>query len=166
MGLKRIHFGEDVETNSRGKVKALASSKDNPEVCKNGYWEGQLLEAKYKVAKTGNVGIGFVFKVVDPEAVDIDGTEFTGMKQWDDIWFGEKSLKMTKLKLAGLGVDVDNLIIETEEDVQDLAQDLNDQAGLEVALVTEAEEDDYGTGEYEDGTQKYKSRVKFINELK
>jgi hypothetical protein len=158
MGIKRIHFGEDVETNSRGKVKALA---DSPKAG----WEAQLLEAKYKEAKSGNIGIGLVFKVVDEEAVDIDGNSFTGFKQWDDIWFTGKSLKMTKLKLAGLGVDVDNLVIESEEDVQDLAQDLNDQVGLEIALVTETEEDDYGTGQYDDGTQKYRSRVKFINEL-
>lgn len=160
MGIKRIHFGEDVETSSRGKRAALASSP------KQG-WEAQLLEAKYKEAKSGNVGIELTFKVVDEEAVDVDGQEFTGLKQWDSIWFGEKSLKMTKLKLAGLGVDVDNLIIETEEDVQDLAQDLNSEAGLEVALVTEAEEDDYKNGRRDagDDTTYYRSNVKFINEL-
>lgn len=158
MGIKRVDFGQDVEVGG-GKVKALASSP------KNG-WLAEVLDAKYKVAKTGNIGIEVTYKVTDEEAVDVDGTSFTGKKQWDTIWFGGKSLKMTKIKLRGLGVDVEHLIIETEEDVQDLAEQIREDRGLEVSLVTEAEEDNYGSGEYEDGTQKYKSNVKFVNEVK
>lgn len=157
MGIKRVDFGQDVEVGG-GKVKALASSP------KSG-WLAEVLDAKYKVAKTGNVGIEVTYKITDEEAVDVDGTTFTGKKQWDTIWFGGNSLKMTKIKLRGLGVDVENLIIETEEDVQDLAEQIREDRGLEVSLVTEAEEDNYGSGEYPDGSQKYKSNVKFVNEV-
>lgn len=159
MGIKRVDFGQDVQVG--GKTKALQTSP------KEG-WLAEVLEANYKVAKSGNVGIELVYKVTDEEAVDIDGTVFTGKKQWDSIWFGEKSLKITKLKLIGLlgAEEVDNLVIETEEDVKDLASHLRDEVrGAEVALVTEAEEDTYGTGEYEDGTQKFRSNVKFINSV-
>ena len=157
MGIKRVDFGQDVQVGG-GKVKALATSP------KNG-WLAEVLDAKYVVAGTGNVGIEVTYKVTDEEAVDIEGTSFTGKKQWDKIWFSEKSLKMTKLKLRGLGIDVENLIIEVEEDVKDLAEQIREDRGLEVSLVTEAEEDNYGSGEYPDGTQKYKSNVKFINEV-
>lgn len=158
MGIKRIDFGNDVEVGG-GKVKALQTSP------KSG-WLAEVLDAKYKVAKTGNIGIEVTYKITDEEAVDIDGVSFAGKKQWDTIWFSEKSLKMTKIKLRGLGVDVEHLIVETEEDIQDLATQLREDRGLEVSLVTEAEEDTYGTGEYDDGTQKYKSNVKFVNEVK
>lgn len=157
MGIKRVDFGNDVQVGG-GKVKALATSP------KSG-WLAEVLDAKYKVAKTGNVGIEVTYKVTDEDAVDVEGTSFTGKKQWDTIWFSDKSLKMTKIKLRGLGVDVENLIVETEEDIQDLAQQIQEDRGLEVSLVTEAEEDNYGSGEYEDGTQKYKSNVKFVNEV-
>lgn len=157
MGLKRVDFGNDVETAAR--VKALKTSPGTG-------WLAELLEAKYTTSKSSdNVGIELVFKVTDEDATDIDGTPFTGKKQWDRIWFSEKSLKMTKIKLAGLGIDVDTLIIEDEADVQDLAADLRENAGLEVSLVVEAKEDNYGTGEYWDGTQKYKTDVKFINAI-
>lgn len=158
MGIKRIDFGNDVEVGG-GKVKALQTSP------KSG-WLAEVLDAKYKVAKTGNIGIEVTYKITDEGAVDIDGVSFAGKKQWDTIWFSEKSLKMTKIKLRGLGVDVEHLIVETEEDIQDLATQLREDRGLEVSLVTEAEEDTYGTGEYDDGTQKYKSNVKFVNEVK
>ena len=159
MGIKRVDFGNDVEIAS-GKVKALATSPSSG-------WLAEVLDAKYKASKsTDNVGIEVTYKITDEEAVDIDGTPFTGKKQWDTIWFGGKSLKMTKIKLRGLGVDVENLIIETEEDVKDLAEQIREDRGLEVSLVSEAVEDNYGTGEYDDGTQKYKSNVKFVNEVK
>lgn len=159
MGIKRVDFGNDVEVAS-GKVKALQTSPSSG-------WLAEVLDAKYKASKsTDNVGIEVTYKVTDEEAVDIDGTPFTGKKQWDTIWFAGKSLKMTKIKLRGLGVDVENLIIETEEDVKDLAEQIREDRGLEVALVTEAEEDNYGTGTYDDGTQKYRSNVKFVNEVK
>lgn len=158
MGIARVDFGQDVEVAKGGKRKALASSP------KSG-WLAQVLEVNYKTSKSSdNVGIEVVYKLTDEEAVDIDGEPFTGRKQWDTIWFGGKSLKMTKLKLDGLGVDVENLIIENEADVQELAEVLRgDIVGEEFSIVTEAEEDNYGSGEYEDGTQKYKSNLKFVN---
>ena len=158
MGIKRVDFGQDVQVGG-GKVKALASSP-------SAGWLAEVVDAKYKVAKTGNVGIEVTYKVTDEEAVDIEGTSFTGKKQWDSIWFSDKSLKMTKIKLRGLGIDVENLIIETEEDIKDLAEQIRDDRGLEVSLVTQADEDTYGSGTYDDGTQKYKSNVKFVNEVK
>lgn len=161
MGIKRIDFGRDVEVASGGKVKALASSPSSG-------WLAEVLDVKYVTSKSSdNVGIEVTYKITDEEAVDVAGNSFTGKKEWDKIWFGGKSLKMTKIKLRGLGIDVENLIIEDETDVQDLAEQLRDEArGLEVSLVTEAVEDNYGGGEYEDGTQKYKSNVKFVNEVR
>lgn len=158
IGLTRVDFGNDVDVASGGKVKALASSE------KTG-WLAEVVGASFVTAKsTGNVGIEVIYKVTDEDAVDIDGNSFVGKKQWDKIWFGAKSLKITKIKLQGLGIDVDNLIIEVEEDVRDLAETIRDKAlGQEVSLITEAREDDYGTGEYDDGTQKYKSEVVFVN---
>ena len=51
--------------------------------------------------------------------------------------------------------------------MKDLAERLRDESrGMEVALVTEAKEDNYGSGTYDDGTQKYKSEVKFVNEVR
>lgn len=158
MGIKRVDFGQDVEVSKGGKVKALATSPSKG-------WLAEVLEVKYTESKSSdNVGIEVTYKVTDEDAVDVAGTSYTGKKEWDRIWFGGKSLKMTKLKLDGLGVDVENLIIENEEDVKDLAEQLREEAqGMEVSLVTEAVEDDYGNGEYPDGTQKYKSNVKFVN---
>lgn len=161
MGIKRVDFGQDVEVAKGGKVKALQTSPSKG-------WLAEVLDVKYTESKSSdNVGIEVTFKVTDEDAVDVAGTSYTGKKEWDRIWFSGKSLKMTKIKLAGLGVDVENLIIESEEDVKDLAEQLRDEArGLEVSLVTEAVEDNYGGGEYPDGTQKYKSNVKFINEVR
>lgn len=161
MGIKRIDFGNDVEVGSGGKIKALATSP-------SAGWLASVLEVKYITSKSSdNVGIEVVYKITDEEAVDIEGTAFAGKKQWHKMWFGEGSLKMTKLALRGLGVDVESLIIESEEDVRDLAEQIRgDAVGLEVALVTEAKEDNYGTGQYDDGTQKYKSEVRFINEVR
>lgn len=161
MGIKRVDFGQDVQVNKPGKVKALATSPSKG-------WLAEILDIKFTASKSSdNVGLEVTFKVTDEEAVDVAGNEYTGKKEWDRIWFGGKSLKMTKLKLEGLGVDVENLIIETEEDVKDLAEQLREEArGLEVSIVTEAVEDSYGGGEYDDGTQKYKSNVKFINEVR
>lgn len=163
MGIKRIDFGQDVEVAKGGKVKALASSPSQG-------WLAEVLDAKYTKAKnTDNVGIEVTYKVTDEEAVDIEDNSFTGKKQWDTIWFGGKSLKMTKIKLAGLGVDVENLIIESEEDVQELAEQLRDEArGLEVSLVTEAIEDDYKNDRRkpDDDEVYYKSNVRFVNEVR
>jgi hypothetical protein len=162
VGIKRIDFGNDVEVAKGGKVKALASSPSSG-------WLAEVLEAKYVTSKSSdNVGIEVTYKVTDEEAVDIDGTSFTGKKQWDTLWFGSGSQKLNKIKLTALiGEDETNaLILESEEDVKDLAERLRDECrSMEVSLVTEAEEDNYGNGEYPDGTQKYKSQVKFVNEV-
>lgn len=163
MGIKRIDFGQDVEVASGGKVKALQSSP-------SAGWLAEVLEAKYITSKSSdNVGIEVVYKVTDEEAVDIEGTSFTGKKQWDRMWFGSGSQKINKIKLTALiGADETNsLVIESEADVQDLAERLRDETrGLEVSLVTEAKEDNYGSGTYDDGTQKFKSEVKFVNEVR
>lgn len=163
MGIKRIDFGQDVEVASGGKVKALQSSP-------SAGWLAEVLEAKYITSKsTDNVGIEVVYKVTDEEAVDIEGNSFTGKKQWDRMWFGSGSQKINKIKLTALiGADETNsLVIESEADVQDLAERLRDETrGLEVSLVTEAKENNHGGGTYDDGTQKYKSEVKFVNEVR
>ncbi len=163
MGIKRIDFGQDVEIASGGKVKALQSSP-------SAGWLAEVLEAKYITSKSSdNVGIEVVYKLTDEEAIDIEGTPFTGKKQWDRMWFGSGSQKINKIKLTALiGSDETNaLVIESEEDVKDLAERLRDECrGMEVSLVTEAKEDSYGSGTYDDGTQKYKSEVKFVNEVR
>ena len=163
MGIRRIDFGQDVEVASGGKVKALQSSPSSG-------WLAEVLEAKYITSKSSdNVGIEVVYKLTDEEAVDIDGTSFTGQKQWDRMWFGSGSQKINKIKLTALiGADeVNALVIESEEDVKDLAERLRDECrGLEVSLVTEAKEDNYGSGTYDDGSQKFKSEVKFVNEVR
>jgi hypothetical protein len=163
MGIKRIDFGQDVEIASGGKVKALASSPSSG-------WLAEVLDAKYITSKSSdNVGIEVVYKVTDEEAVDIDDTKFTGKKQWDRMWFGSGSQKINKIKLTALiGADETNaLVIESEEDVKDLAERLREEVrGAEVSLVTEAQEDNYGSGTYDDGTQKFKSEIKFVNEVR
>jgi hypothetical protein len=162
VGIKRVDFGQDVEVGTGGKIKALQTSP-------SAGWLAEVLDVKYVTSKSSdNVGIEVTYKVTDEEAVDVDGNAFAGKKQWDKIWFSGKSLKMTKIKLRGLGVDVENLIIESETDVQDLAEQLRDEArGLEVALVTEAKEDEYKNNrrKSDDDETYYKSEVKFVNEV-
>lgn len=159
MGLARIDFGNDVEVG--GKTKALASSPTSG-------WLAEVQSVSYTKSKSSdNVGVEVVYKITDEDAVDVDGTPFKG-RQWDTLWFSEKSLKITKLKLLTfLGADdTNNLVIETNEDIQDLAETLRDVlVGQEFALVTEAKENNWGTGTYPDGTQKYKSEVSFVNEV-
>lgn len=167
MGIKRIDFG-NVEVSRGSKVKALRPSnhKDNSQdVVKRGYL-AEVAEVKYNVAGTGNIGIKVTWKVTEEDAVDIDGTSYVGRKVWDNLWFGEKSLKMTKLKLAGLlgDAEVDNLVIENEADVQDLAERLQEEVlGVEFAIVTDTEESTYNNGVYDDGTQRYDTRLAFVN---
>jgi hypothetical protein len=162
MGIKRIDFGNDVEVAKGGKVKALASSPSSG-------WLAEVLDVKYSKSKSSdNVGVEVTYKVTDEEAVDIAGNSFTGKKQWDTLWFGSGSQKLNKIKLTALiGADETNsLVIESEEDVQDLAERMRAEIrGVEVSLVTEAEEDNYGNGQYDDGTQKFKSNIKFVNEV-
>lgn len=153
MGITRIDFGNDVE---------IASS--NGAALDTGTWVAEVVSAEYKVAKTGNVGIEVKYKVTDEKAKDVEGEPFT-RHVWDSVWFSAKSLKMTKIKLKGLGVDVDTLIVESEEDVQDLAAELLDTRGQEVKLVTEAIVDTYKTERNEDGETVYKTNVKFVNSL-
>lgn len=154
MGIKMIDFGS-IELKERNKAKALAESE------KSG-WGAEPVSFKYSVAKTGTRQIEVKYKVTDENAVDVDGETFTNMHVWDSLYFTEKSAKMTKLKLRGLGYPVNDLIISSDEDIQELAETLNDEyIQLPVRLVTEVEDQD---GEYDDGTAKKRARVKFINE--
>lgn len=154
--VSRLSFGS-IETKSPTQTKALAE----------GRWHAEILSAKFVTANSGNEGIEVVFKVVDEDAVDIDGNEYKG-KVWDKIWFDSKSGKITKIKLVGImGLEaVNSLDIDGTDDVKDLAEALNDDyAGAEVVLVTEVEDDENGK-EYDDGTTKAYTRVRFINEVK
>lgn len=155
MGIKMIDFGS-VELKERNKSKALAESESNG-------WEAEPVEFKYKVAKTGTRMIEMKFKVTDEEAVDIDGVAFTGNHIWDSLYFTEKSAKVTKMKLKSLGYPVNDLVISSDEDIQDLAEALDDEySATPLRLVTELEDQD---GTYDDGTEKKRARVKFINEV-
>lgn len=153
--VSRLSFGS-IETKSGSKTKAL----------KPGRWHAEVLSAKFVTANSGNEGIEVVYKIVDENAVDIDDNEYTG-KVWDKIWFDAKSGKITKIKLTGImGLDaVNSLEIDGTDDVKDLAETLNDDyAETEVVLVTEVEDDENGK-EYDDGTTKAYTRVRFVNEV-
>jgi hypothetical protein len=143
MGIK-IDFGS-VEVSERGKAGALSE----------GTWEAEPTEFKFSIAKTGTRQIEMTFKVTDEDAVDVDGNSFTGLRVWDSMYFTEKSAKMTKMKLKGLGYPVDDLVVSDDDDIQDLAADLTDSyLQTPVKLVTGLEDRDNGT---------QRARVKFIN---
>lgn len=153
--VSRLSFGS-IETKSPTKTKALAE----------GRWHAEVVSAKFVTANSGNEGIEVTYKIVDEDAVDIDGNEFKG-KVWDKIWFDAKSGKITKIKLVGLmGLDaVNSLEIDGTDDVKDLAETLNDDyAETEVVLVTEVEDDENGK-EYDDGSTRAYTRVRFVNEV-
>lgn len=141
----RLDFGS-VDTKSGGR-KAL---KDGSKV---------LAEAKkfeFKTSQAGNWMIKVQYEVTDESAEDVDGgTEFG--RVFDNIVFTEKAVKMAKLKLKGLGYDgLDDLVIETAEDVKDLVEDLTDNyTDKEVVLVTENE----------DYNDKPSTKVRWVNEV-
>lgn len=155
MGIKMIDFGS-IELKEKGAGKALkASDKDG--------WLAEVQSFKFSKAKTGTLQIEITFKVTDEKAEDIEGTSFTGKRVWDRMFFTEKSAKMTKMKLRGLGYPVNDLVVEGEDDIQDLAEELNDSyVEAKVRLVTEVQ--DSGYRKDNDGKPVKETRVSFINE--
>lgn len=146
MGISRIDFGQ-VEGNKFG---VLAESDSDG-------WLAEAVGFKFKAASTGNFGIEVTYKITDEAAVDVDGEPYKG-KAWDRFWFSTKAASVTKDKLAVLGVDVSELVIEDENDIKDLVTDLSEDAvGTAVRLVTVVEPD------YKDET-KQRSNVKYVNE--
>jgi hypothetical protein len=148
MGVVRIDFGS-VELKERKAFKALA--------------DGSKVRAVTRGFKFGHAGTGTPFievkyEIDDDEARDIDGgTDYGSL--WDKIYFSEKSVKMAKMKLKALGVDVDSLVIEDDQDLQDLVEDMRDSlVDRDVILVTENEPS------FKDETVPI-TRVKFINEV-
>lgn len=148
MGITRIDFGS-VELKERKAFKALADGSKVRAVAKS---------FKYDKAGTGTPYIEVKYEIDDDDAVDIDGgRDFGGL--WDKIYFSEKSVKMAKLKLKGLGVDVDSLVIESEDDLRDLVEMMRDEVtDTEVLLITENEPS------FKDESVPV-TRVKFINSL-
>jgi arginyl-tRNA synthetase len=147
MGVVRIDFGS-VELKERKAFKALA---DNSKV------RAITRGFKFGHAGTGTPFIEVKYEIDDDEARDIDGgTDYGSL--WDKIYFSEKSVKMAKMKLKALGVDVDSLVIEDDQDLQDLVEDMRDTlTDRDVVLVTENEPS------FKDETVPI-TRVKFINE--
>jgi hypothetical protein len=124
-----------------------------------GTWLAEVTKFSFVEANSGNVGIEVVYKVTDDEATNTDGEPFKG-RVWDTMWFSDKSLKMTKGKLQALGVDVDSVVITSDDELKDFVRDLKDDfTGAEVKLVTEVEESEY------QGKTRERARVKFVNEL-
>lgn len=144
MGIARLDFGS-VETKTGGR-KAL---KDGSKVL------AEARKFEFKTSQAGNPMIKVTYEVVDENAEDVDGgTEYGRL--YDNIVFTEKAAKMAKLKLKGLGYEVDQLVIEDVEDVKDLAADLTDSFMDQPVLITVENED------YNDKPQ---SRVKWVNEV-
>lgn len=148
MGVVRIDFGS-VELKERKAFKALA--------------DGSKVRAITRGFKFGHAGTGTPFievkyEIDDDEARDIDGgTDYGSL--WDKIYFSPKAVKMAKMKLKALGVDVDSLVIEDDQDLQDLVEDMRDSlVDRDVILVTENEPS------FKDETVPI-TRVKFINEV-
>lgn len=145
MGIARLDFGS-VETGGGGGRKAL---KDGSKV---------LAEAKkfeFKTSQAGNPMIAVTYEVTDENAEDEDGGKDYG-RLFDNIVFTEKAVKMAKLKLKGLGYEVDTLVIEDVEDVKDLASDLTDNF-LEQEVLLTVENEEYN--------EKVRSKVKWVNEV-
>ena len=149
MGITRIDFGS-VELKERKGFKALEDGSKVRAVAKS---------FKSDKAGTGTPYIEVKYEIDDEDARDIDGgTDYGSL--WDKIYFSEKSVRMAKLKLRGLGVDVDSLVIESEDDLRDLVEVMRDEVtDQEVILVTENEPS------FKDESVMI-TRVKFINEVK
>src|ERR1043165_3570636 len=143
MGIARLDIGA-TEVKTGGGRKALV---DGSKV---------LAEAKkfeFKTSQAGNPMIKVTYEVVDEDAVDVDGgTDFGRL--FDNIVFTEKAVKMAKLKLIGLGYEVDDLVIEEIQDVKDLAEDLTDNF-TDQPVVIQVENEEYNGNE--------QSRVKWVN---
>lgn len=142
MGIPRLDFGS-VETKSGGRKALVDGSKVLAEARK----------FEFKTSQAGNPMIKVTYEVVDENATDVDGGKEYG-RLFDNIVFTEKAVKMAKLKLKGLGYEVDDLVIEEVEDVKDLASDLTDNF-MDQPVNIEVENE-----EYNDNMQ---SRVKWVN---
>lgn len=145
MGLARIDFGS-TEVKERKTFKPLA---DGSKVL------AEAVKFEYKKSSNDNPMIAVTYKVTDENAKDVDGgTDFGNV--FDNIVFSEGAAKMTKLKLLGLGYEVDDLVIETTDDVKDLVEDLKDNfLNKEVILVIDNQE----------WNDKVSSKAKFINRV-
>ena len=142
MGIARLDIGgAEIKTGGR---KALQNGSK------------VLAEARkfeFKTSQAGNPMIAVTYEVVDDNAVDVDGgTEYGRL--FDNIVFTEKAVKMAKLKLIGLGYEVDDLVIEDVEDVKDLAEDLKENF-IDQPVVIEVENEEYN--------DKVRSKVKWVN---
>ncbi len=114
MGIARLDIGA-AEVKQGGR-KALAHG--SKVLC-------EARKFEFKTSQAGNPMIKVQYEVVDENATDVDGGQEYG-RLFDNIVFTEKAVKMAKLKLIGLGYEVDNLVIEDVQDVKDLAEDLKD----------------------------------------
>lgn len=149
MGITRIDFGS-VELKERGSFKALA---DGSKV--------RALPKTFKFDHSSQKGtpfIGVTYEVDDEDARDVDGGTDYG-KLFQEIYITEKAVKMAKLHLKGLGVDVDNLIIEDEDDLRDLVEDLRATA-VDVPVILQTENEP----SFKDPDVP-RTRVKFINQV-
>lgn len=145
MGIARLDIGS-TEVKTGGGRKAL---KDGSKV---------LAEAKkfeFKTSQAGNPMIAVRYAVVDENAEDVDGgTEYGNL--FDNIVFSENTVKMLKLKLIGLGYEVDDLVIEDVEDVKDLAEDLQENFVDQPVMIEVVNEEYNGN---------VKSKVRWVNQV-
>lgn len=142
MGIARLDIGAaEVKTSGR---KAL---KDGSKVL------AEARKFEFKTSQAGNPMIAVTYEVVDENAEDVDGGQEFG-RLFDNIVFTEKAVKMAKLKLIGLGYEVDDLVIEDVEDVKDLAEDLKDNFMDQPVLLT-VENEEYNDVE--------RSKVRWVN---
>jgi hypothetical protein len=144
MGIARLDIG-GTEVKTGGRL----ALKDGSKV---------LAEAKkfeFKTSQAGNPMIAVQYEVIDEDAVDVEGGQNYG-RLFDNIVFTEKAVKMAKLKLIGLGYEVDDLVIEDVQDVKDLADDLKENF-IDQPVVIEVENETYN--------DKEKSKVKWVNQV-
>jgi hypothetical protein len=143
MGIARLDIG-GAEIKGGGGRKALKSGSK------------VLAEAKkfeFKTSQAGNPMIAVQYEVVDENAEDVDGGQEFG-RLFDNIVFTEKAVKLAKLKLIGLGYEVDGLVIEDVADVKDLADDLKENF-IDQPVLIEVENETYNEVE--------RSKVKWVN---
>ncbi len=144
MGIARLDIG-NTEVKTGGAGKAL---KDGSKVL------AEAKNFKFETSQAGNPMITVTYGITDEAAEDVDG----GTDYWktlkDRIVFTEKAVKLAKLKLIGLGYEVDDLVIEDVEDVKDLAEDLQENF-IDQPVVLQVENEDYN--------DKPSSKVKWVN---
>ncbi len=145
MGIARLDIGA-AEVKQGGR-KALNIENNAKFLC-------EARKFEFKTSQAGNPMINVQYEVVDENATDVDGGQEYG-RLFDRIVFTEKAIKMAKLKLIGLGYEVDDLVIEDVQDVKDLAEDLKDNF-MDQPVQIEVENEDsteYGL----------RSNVKWVN---